>query len=152
LTGQGPSSLYGQAKGRVAARRRGSRANDYLISSDMPRNRGLILLALVSASLVPRPSLAGFPRPSASAAAPPPAARHAEVALHRCPNGGIQPEAAIDSRGVLHPLYFPGEPAGGDLFYVRSTDFGATFSPAVRVNSQPGSAIATGTIRGGQLA
>jgi len=68
------------------------------------------------------------------------------------PDGGIQPEAAIDSRGVLHLLYFAGEPAGGDLFYVRSNDLGATFSTPIRVNSQPGSAIATGTIRGGQLA
>jgi hypothetical protein len=70
----------------------------------------------------------------------------------RVPNGGIQPEAGLDSRGVLHLLYFAGEPAGGDLFYVRSTDLGATFSTPIRVNSQPGSAIATGTIRGGQLA
>jgi hypothetical protein len=76
----------------------------------------------------------------------------ATVITHRVPNGGIQPEAVIDSGGVLHLLYFAGEPAGGDLFYVRSTDLGATFSTAVRVNSQPGSAIATGTIRGGQIA
>ena len=72
--------------------------------------------------------------------------------MRRVPDGGIQPEAAIDSRGVLHLLYFAGEPAGGDLFYVRSNDLGATFSTPIRVNSQPGSAIATGTIRGGQLA
>jgi hypothetical protein len=80
------------------------------------------------------------------------AAQNPEVILRRVPNDGIQPEAAIDSRGVLHLLYFAGEPAAGDLFYVRSTDLGATFSAPVRVNSQPGSAIATGTIRGGQLA
>ena len=72
--------------------------------------------------------------------------------MRRVPDGGIQPEAAIDSRGVLHLLYFAGEAAGGDLFYVRSNDLGATFSTPIRVNSQPGSAIATGTIRGGQLA
>jgi hypothetical protein len=74
------------------------------------------------------------------------------VTLLRVPNGGIQPEAIVDDRGVLHMLYFSGEPRGGNLFYVRSTDYGATFSPPVRVNSQEGSAIATGTIRGGQLA
>ena len=72
--------------------------------------------------------------------------------MRRVPDGGIQPEAAIDSRGVLHLLYFAGEPAGGDLFYVRSNDLGATFSTPIRFNSQPGSAIATGKIRGGQLA
>jgi len=80
------------------------------------------------------------------------AVKHDAVALARVPHGGIQPEAVVDARGVLHMLYFSGEPRGGDLFYVRSTDDGATFSTPVRVNSQAGSAIATGTIRGGQLA
>jgi hypothetical protein len=74
------------------------------------------------------------------------------VTLVRVPHGGIQPEAVVDSSGVLHLLYFAGEARTGDLFYVRSNDSGATFSEPVRVNSQPGSAIATGTIRGGQIA
>jgi hypothetical protein len=74
------------------------------------------------------------------------------VVLVRVPGNGIQPEAVVDNRGILHVLYFAGEPRAGDLFYVRSTDYGQTFSTPVRVNSQPGSAIATGTIRGGQLA
>jgi hypothetical protein len=76
----------------------------------------------------------------------------ATVVTRRVPNGGIQPEVAVDSAGVLHLLYFAGDPAGGDLFYVHSADLGATFSTPARVNTQPGSAIATGTIRGGQLA
>lgn len=74
------------------------------------------------------------------------------VTLVRVPNGGIQPEAALDRDGVLHLLYFAGEARAGDLFYVRSRDYGSTWSAPVRVNSEPGSAIATGTIRGGQLA
>jgi hypothetical protein len=74
------------------------------------------------------------------------------VTFVRVPHDGIQPEAAVDARGVLHLLYFAGDPHAGNLFYVRSTDFGATFSRPVRVNSESGSAIATGTIRGGQLA
>ena len=74
------------------------------------------------------------------------------VVVRRVPHGGIQPEAVVDARGVLHLIYFIGAPAAGDLYYVRSTDFGRTFSAPVRVNSQPKSAIATGTIRGGQLA
>jgi len=74
------------------------------------------------------------------------------VTLVRVPGNGIQPEAVVDRRGVLHLLYFSGEPRAGDLFYVRSSDSGVTFSQPIRVNSQPGSAIATGTIRGGQLA
>jgi len=77
---------------------------------------------------------------------------HPVVTLVRVPGNGIQPEAVVDGRGVLHVLYFAGEARGGNLFYIRSSDFGVTFSPPIRVNSQAGSAIATGTIRGGQLA
>jgi hypothetical protein len=79
-------------------------------------------------------------------------AERGSVVLVRVPGNGIQPEGVVDSRGILHLLYFAGEPHGGDLFYVRSKDYGDTFSTPVRVNSQPGSAIATGTIRGGQIA
>jgi hypothetical protein len=78
--------------------------------------------------------------------------RSQDVVIRRVPNGGLQPEAVVDERGTLHLLYFSGDPAHGDLYYVRSSDMGETFSAPVRVNSQPGSAIATGTIRGGQLA
>jgi len=77
---------------------------------------------------------------------------HPVVTLVRVPGNGIQPEAVVDGRGVLHVLYFAGEARGGNLFYIRSSDFGVTFSPPIRVNNQAGSAIATGTIRGGQLA
>jgi hypothetical protein len=75
-----------------------------------------------------------------------------QVLVRRVPHAGIQPEAVVDNAGTLHLIYFSGEPAGGDLYYVRSRDLGATFSTPVRINSQAGSAIATGTIRGGQLA
>lgn len=74
------------------------------------------------------------------------------VRLHRVPEGGLQPQLALDDRGILHMIYYTGDSRAGDLFYVRSSDFGATFSPALRVNSQPGSAVAAGTIRGAQLA
>ena len=79
-------------------------------------------------------------------------ADNGSVVLVRVPGNGIQPEALVDRRGITHVLYFAGEPRAGDLFYVRSKDYGETFSTPVRVNSQPGSAIATGTIRGGQIA
>jgi hypothetical protein len=80
------------------------------------------------------------------------ATRETPVEVVRVPHGGIQPEAFVDSRGLMHVLYFAGEPRAGDLLYVRSKDYGQTFSTPVRVNSQAGSAIATGTIRGGQIA
>ena len=68
------------------------------------------------------------------------------------PDGGIQPQAAVDDRGIVHLIYFKGDPAGGDLFYVRSAPGTIEFSKPLKVNSQPGSAVAMGTIRGGQLA
>ena len=74
------------------------------------------------------------------------------ITLVRVPGHGIQPEAVLDDRGMMHVLYFAGDPRAGDLFYVQSKDYGQTFSAPIRVNSQLGSAIATGTIRGGQLA
>jgi hypothetical protein len=75
-----------------------------------------------------------------------------KVTLTRVPDGGLQPQVAMDAEGVLHLVYYTGDPAKGDLYYVRSSDSGATFSEALQVNSQPGSAVAAGTIRGAQLA
>jgi hypothetical protein len=73
------------------------------------------------------------------------------VELLRTPGGGIQPQVELRD-GTLHLVYFAGEPEKGDLFYVRSTDFGKTFSKPIRVNSVQGSSIAIGNIRGAQLA
>ena len=70
----------------------------------------------------------------------------------RVPDAGIQPQVAVDTAGTLHLIYFKGDPSHGDLFYTRSADSGATFSPSIRVNSHAGSAIAIGTIRGAQMA
>ncbi|MBI3471737.1 MAG: hypothetical protein HY013_10300 [Candidatus Solibacter usitatus] len=74
------------------------------------------------------------------------------IRVLRVPHSGIQPQVALDPNGVVHLVYFSGEARHGDLYYARSTNGGATFSPALRVNSQPGSAIAIGTIRGAHLA
>ena len=74
------------------------------------------------------------------------------VKLVKTPDGGIQPQAIVDGKGVLHLLYFKGDPRAGDLFYVRRDARKSGFTVPLRVNSQPGSAIAIGTIRGGQLA
>jgi hypothetical protein len=80
------------------------------------------------------------------------AAGAAPVTLMRTPNGGIQPQAVIDGRGVLHLIYFKGEAGKGDIFYVRQQPGEETFSKPIRVNSSPGSACAMGNIRGAQLA
>ena len=74
------------------------------------------------------------------------------ISVIRVPNGGIQPEAVMDAGGTLHLLYYQGDRMHGDLFYVRSSDTGVSWSKALRVNSKPGAAIARGSIRGGQIA
>lgn len=73
------------------------------------------------------------------------------VSVSRAPAGGIQPQAMLDASGTLHLIYFKGDPAAGDIYYVRRLP-GEAFSEPIRVNSQPGSAIAIGTIRGAQMA
>ena len=67
------------------------------------------------------------------------------------PDGGIQPQALVDRAGTSHVLYFAGEPAGGDLYYFSENQNRKPSTP-VRVNSVAGSALATGSVRGGQLA
>ena len=74
------------------------------------------------------------------------------VKLLRVPNNGLQPQAVVDDHGVLHLIYFTGEPGGGDFFYVRRDAGRSEFTTPLRVNSESGSAIAIGTIRGAHLA
>jgi hypothetical protein len=78
--------------------------------------------------------------------------RQGRVAVIATPDGGIQPQAVAEDASVVHLIYFKGEPAGGDLFYVHSKPGATEFSKPIRVNSQPECAVAMGTIRGGQLA
>src|SRR5262245_18319304 len=80
------------------------------------------------------------------------AAETKRIALVRPPAGGIQPQAAVDSLGVVHLIYYKGDAGGGDIFYVRRAPGQDGFSMPLPVNSQAGSAIAAGTIRGAQLA
>ena len=74
------------------------------------------------------------------------------VTLRRVPEGGLQPQIAADRDGVIHLVYFLGEPLAGNLFHVKSSDGGRTFSPPLKVNTQPGAAVATGSVRGCHLA
>lgn len=75
----------------------------------------------------------------------------APVTFVRVPDGGLQPQLAMDAKGTTHVIYFKGDPAHGDLFYTRLGQDGR-FAPSIKVNSQAGAAIATGTIRGGHIA
>src|SRR5258708_1937209 len=80
------------------------------------------------------------------------ASASAEVTVIRTPDNGIQPQAAVDNKGVVHLIYYKGDPGGGDIFYVRQSLGQTDFSKPIKVNSQSGSAMAMGTIRGAQLA
>jgi hypothetical protein len=74
-----------------------------------------------------------------------------QVSVVKTPGHGIQPQAVIDAKGTLvHLLYFQGEAKAGNLIYVRRE--AGKFSHPLRVNSQEGSAIGIGTIRGGHFA
>jgi hypothetical protein len=74
------------------------------------------------------------------------------VRVVRVPDGGVQPEVAVDTAGTVHLVYLSGPPARADVFYAHSNDGGRSWSAPVRVNSVPGSAIATGTVRGARIA
>ena len=75
-----------------------------------------------------------------------------EVLIERVPNGGIQPQLLSDSSGTLHLVYFTGDPARGELQYVRRDSKTKDWSKPIQVNRQTGSAIAVGSIRGAQMA
>lgn len=75
-----------------------------------------------------------------------------KVNLERAPDGGIQPQAVNDSKGIVHLIYYRGDAQAGDIYYVRQDGSGNLLSQPVRVNSQPNSAIAMGWVRGAQIA
>ena len=73
------------------------------------------------------------------------------VSVSDTPNSGLQPRLLVDTKGTPHVLWYAGDARGGDVFHAtRNPD--KTWSKPVRVNSEPGSAIAAGTIRGAQAA
>ena len=80
------------------------------------------------------------------------AGQESKVNTLRVPDGGLQPQIAVDGKGAVHMLYYKGDASHGDIFYVRSDDGGQTFAKPIQVNSQAGSAIAMGNIRGATLA
>lgn len=74
------------------------------------------------------------------------------VEVVRAPEGALQPQAVIDSTGTVHLVYLKGEARACDAFYTRRMPGKASWSAPLRINSMPNTAIAAGTIRGGQLA
>jgi hypothetical protein len=49
-------------------------------------------------------------------------------------------------------IYFKGDASAGDIEYVSRKPDGQNFSSPIRVNSEPGGALAVGTVRGPQMA
>ncbi len=70
----------------------------------------------------------------------------------KTPNNGLQPQAAVDSKGFIHLVYLYGDPAASDVGYVRLNPVTCQFSVPIRVNNVSGSAIALGTVRGAHIA
>jgi hypothetical protein len=80
------------------------------------------------------------------------AASNAPVAVLPLAGDGIQPQAAVDASGTIHVVFFRGQASGGDLYYAKLGTDGHNLSEPVRVNSIEGSALATGSVRGAQMA
>ena len=79
------------------------------------------------------------------------AADTSAVSVARVPDAGIQPQVAVDASGHVHLVYLKGDPAHADIYYVRSNG-ARQFTQPIRVNSQPGSALALGNMRGPHIA
>ncbi|MBN9688645.1 MAG: exo-alpha-sialidase [Verrucomicrobia bacterium] len=75
----------------------------------------------------------------------------AAVSFERLPESGLQPQAVATPDGTVHLIYLTGEAKASDIIYRRRATEGGWSEP-LKVNSQAGSAVAIGTIRGPQLA
>jgi hypothetical protein len=76
-----------------------------------------------------------------------------EVEVVPLPDHGVQPHVAVDGHGIAHVIYLTGNPAAADLYYMHETAAGSLqWTAPQRVNSKPGTAVALGSIRGGQIA
>ena len=77
---------------------------------------------------------------------------NAAVSTEKLPEAGLQPQAIVAPDGTVHLLCLTGDPKAADVVYRKQRAGAADWTAPLRVNSQPGSAIAIGTIRGAQFA
>lgn len=77
-----------------------------------------------------------------------------ETILWKLPAGAIQPQAAVDSKGVVHLIYFRnGASEGtGNLYYSRLSGKEIHASSPLKINSVPDTAGSVGTVRTAQIA
>lgn len=76
----------------------------------------------------------------------------ADLTAGRAPGDGIQPQAAVAADGSVHLIWYRGPELAGDLYYAVRAPGAEAFTPPLRVDSIPGSAVSIGAIRGAQLA
>jgi hypothetical protein len=74
------------------------------------------------------------------------------VQVVRVPDEGRQPCVEVGGDGIVHLIYLKGDPKASDIFYTSKTPEAEGFAESLRVNSQRGSAVMMGTVRGPRLA
>ena len=94
-------------------------------------------------------SLLGFLPAIATGAVPETGPR---VVVIETPEGGVQPQAVVDPSGTVHLVYLKGDPSASDVRYSAWGARESGFGTPVRVNDEPGTAVAMGTVRGAQIA
>ena len=99
----------------------------------------LIALALVSISVPGQTAVGAETRP---------------VTLWHLPKGAIQPQAAVDSKGTVHIIYYQAGAAEGvgNLYYIRLSGGAGRTAVPIRVNSKDDSTGCIGTVRTAQIA
>jgi len=76
----------------------------------------------------------------------------AQVTVLTVPDKGVQPQALVDSKGVLHLVFLAGPASQCDIFHTTLDAQTRSFAKPQRINRTSGSGIAVGTIRGAQCA
>jgi hypothetical protein len=76
----------------------------------------------------------------------------ANVEVRRLPEQAMQPVAATDPNGNAHLVWLQGDPKACDVYYQKLPGGRTNGAVPIRVNRNPGDAIAVGTVRGAQLA
>lgn len=75
-----------------------------------------------------------------------------QVTRWHLPTGAIQPQAVTDWKGGVHIIYFQGKDTGGNLFYIQILSNQNRPSDPIRINSEPNTVGAIGTVRTAHIA
>jgi hypothetical protein len=75
-----------------------------------------------------------------------------DVRPERVPDGGLQPDALVDAQGRVRLVYLRGDPKAADIRFVTRGPGRGAWSRPQTVNSEPGAAVALGSVRGPRIA